>query len=140
MEVNSFNGLQPSQGSKTPVSNHQQSLTDLNDKENNYHRMSSNPGVVVGRMEDDYSKISQGYESGNQQRRESLSHHLSSYARDPELPLSRVGAGGGDDRSSSYHKGGDIGGGSTDQYTHQNQNFRPGEMRYTQDDQQEFRD
>ena len=111
--------------------NQQSSLPELNaDKENGYHRMTSNPTAAFGT---EHSKISHEYDSSkHQQRRQSFSHHPSSYARDTEMPISR----GGED-PSSYKKMGEI----PDHYSQQHQqNYRPGEMRYTQDEQQEFRD
>ena len=77
-------------------------MVDLTDKENGYHRIASNPTAAFGN--DDHSKISHGYDSGKQHpRRQSFSHHPSSYTRDAEMPISR----GVDDRGS-YKKMGEI--------------------------------
>lgn len=97
METNSYNG-RPTNGSKTPHSNNQQSsLAELHDKDGSYHRMASNPTAVLGNA--DHSNISHEYDSGKQQRRMSFSHHPSSYARDAEMPVNR-----GAEERGSYKK------------------------------------
>lgn len=124
VESQSFNG-RPVDGAKTPVT---ASLTDLNGGQdgghNTYLRMSSNPVPAIPRSED--QKKSQGeheYDSNGHQRRKSLSHNPASYHE----------GGSRFDDKGSYRQG------DTSEFGQQ-QNYRPGEMRYTQDDLHDIRD
>lgn len=128
VESQSFTG-RPIDGAKTPVT---ASLTDLNGKDgghNNYIRMASNPASAILRSEDQ-KKGSGGHEydsnGGGHQRRKSLSHNPASYGRDHEV-------GSRFDDKGSYRQG------DTSEFGQQ-QNYRPGEMRYTQDDLHDIRD
>lgn len=127
VDVNSFLE-RPMKGSKTPVSNnHNSSLVDLNANDaGTFHRIQSNPTAIM--KSEDQKKLSTGYDDhhgSGHQRRKSLSHHLSTNGRELE------GGSRGDDKGS-YKRAetGEFG----------QQHCRPGEMRYSQDDQQDIRD
>ena len=117
----------PRNGSKSPVIGSQpSSLPDLN-AQDGFHRVSSNP-LEIRKSVDHKAMSGRG---SSHQRRTSLSHHpppLSSYGREHE------GGSRGDDRGS-YRRAetGDFG-------QHSQQNIRPGEMRYTDDDQHDIRE
>lgn len=126
VESQSFTG-RPIDGAKTPAT---VSLTELNGKDggnhNNYLRMNSNPTSSILKSEDQKKAGGHEYDTNGHQRRKSLSHNPPSYAHDYE-------AGSRVDEKGSYRQG------DTSEFGQQ-QNYRPGEMRYTQDDLHDIRD